>query len=123
MQADYGAQEDTPHHISPAAHGKNDHRKCGQGDPVPLADPEHKPVFAEFRNIGQKQSWVVVQGLARNDPANVRPESAVTRRMRVAGLVRVLMMDAVGRDPTDGSTLQSKGAQIVSEYSTHLGVL
>src|SRR5579863_2520674 len=39
----------------------------------------------------------------------MRPESSVARRMRVAGLVGVLMMDAVRRHPADGTTLQSQG--------------
>ena len=42
-----------------------------------------------------------MQPIAEEHPAHVRPEAAFTRRVRIAVLVGVLMMDAVRRDPED----------------------
>ena len=50
---------------------------------------------------------VVVIALAEHEPANMRPPGAVTRRMRIALLIRILMMNAMRGNPENWATFQS----------------
>ena len=43
-----------------------------------------------------------------DDPSHVRPETAVSRRVRVTFLVGILVVKPVRGDPPDGPTLQSE---------------
>ena len=44
------------------------------------------------------------------DPANVRPPSTITGRVRVSFLIRVRVMNAMSRDPLDGPSFESESA-------------
>ena len=48
--------------------------------------------------------------LAEQDPAHVRPEAAVARRVRIAVVVGVLVVDAVRRHPEDRPALERQRA-------------
>ena len=48
--------------------------------------------------------------VAEEDPAHVGPEPAVMRRVRIAVLVGVLVVHAVGRDPEDRPALERQCA-------------
>ena len=48
--------------------------------------------------------------LAEQNPAHVRPEAADPRRVRIAGLVGVLVVHAMGRDPENRSALERQRA-------------
>src|SRR5262249_2932995 len=76
--------------------------------PVPLADPVVELVFAKVGNVRQQLRCVVVQGAPGYDPAYVGPEAAVVRRVRVARLVGILMMDTVDRYPEVRPALQGQ---------------
>ncbi len=55
------------------------------------------------------------------DPAGVGPEGAVDGGVRVAFLVGVLVVDAVGGDPEDGSAFERHGAAGGNEVFQPLG--
>src|SRR4029077_21176176 len=52
----------------------------------------------------------IAHRVAAHQPACMRPPPAVAGRMRIARLVGILMMEAMGRDPKEGTALQCKGA-------------
>jgi hypothetical protein len=47
-----------------------------------------------------------VIAFAEHDPAHVRPEETLSRRMRVAMLIGLLMMDAMNGNPEYGAALK-----------------
>ena len=52
-----------------------------------------------------------MQSAAGENPAGVSPPGAVVRSVGVAFVVGVLMMDAVGGDPEDGSALKREACR------------
>ncbi len=51
-----------------------------------------------------------MQALAAHDPADVRPPGAFARRVRIAFVVGMLVVDAVRRDPEDRPALERERA-------------
>jgi hypothetical protein len=78
--------------------------------PVPPADPYVEFIFTKVGNVGQKFCGIVVHGLTCEDPTHVSPETAVTRRVRVTLLVRVLVMYPMCGDPKYWPAFQSQRA-------------
>jgi len=93
---------------------------------VPFANPHMKLVFAKFRHKGQKLICRAVHRLASYDPAHVCPQTAIARRVRIAFLVGILVMDAVCRNPGDGAALKSKraaeGQEVLDPFWTLVAV-
>ena len=77
---------------------------------MPFANPHLEFVFAKVGNKRQKLARAIVHGLARHDPTHMGPQAAISRRVRITLLVGVLMVNAVRRYPSDGSTFESKCA-------------
>ena len=73
-----------------------------------FGDPDVKLVFGQVRDIAGQRGGVVVHGFAGENPAHVGPPFAINRRMRIAFLVRKLMMNAVGRDPENRSAFKGQ---------------
>ena len=65
-----------------------------------------KLIFGEVGNISCQRRRVVVHRLAHQDPAHVRPPFAIVRRMRIAILIGILVMDAVRRYPENRAALE-----------------
>jgi hypothetical protein len=78
-------------------------------------------VAGEVGGVAAEQRGLGVHGAAGEDPAGVGPPGAVVRGVRVAFVVGVLMMDAVGGDPEDGSALERHGAAGGDEVLDPLG--
>ena len=110
VESEDGAEEDTPEEIGPSAEEKKREAQDGDGNPMPLADPDVELVFAEVGDVGEEFGGVVVHGFAGDEPADMGPESSFAGRVRVAFLVGVLVMLAVGSDPEDGSSLEREAA-------------
>ena len=51
-----------------------------------------------------------MQALAAENPAGVRPPRAFARRVRIAFAIRVLVMDAMRRDPEDRPAFERQRA-------------
>ena len=68
---------------------------------MPLGDPDVKFVLAKIRNVMQKLFGLVMHRLTGNDPAHVRPQSAIARRMGITFHIGQLMMHTVSRYPSD----------------------
>src|ERR1017187_2687898 len=106
VQQHHGTQEDRPEHHSPTADDQQKYAQGGQREPVVLADPEMKLIFAKVGNISQKIAVVVMKGLPGENPTHVRPKAAIARGMRIARLVGELMMDAMRGHPEDRAAFQ-----------------
>src|ERR1017187_6710810 len=90
---------------------------------MPLADPDVEFVLAKIGNVGQQALDLVVHGFAAHDPSHVRPEAAVARAVRVAGLVGELVMHAMRGHPEDRSTFERQGGAGGEEVLKPLGTL
>jgi hypothetical protein len=110
VEAEDGAEEDSPEEIRPSAECEKSEAEDGDGQPVPLADPDVELVFAEIGDVGEKIGGVVVHGGAGEEPAHVGPEAAFAGGVRVTCLVGVLVMHAVGGYPEDRTALQGECA-------------
>ena len=93
------------------------------GEPVPVGEPDVELVLAEVGCVLREDRGVVMETLAHEDPAHVRPERALTRRVRIAFLIRLLMMDAMRRDPEDRSAFERERAADREEVLDELGGL
>src|ERR1700722_14819676 len=107
MESKNSSEEDAPQQERPPADGKENSTKNRHRHPVPAADPHMEFVFAKVRNKGQKLCRVVMHGLPRQEPANVSPEAAIMRRVRIAFFVGVLVMHAMDGHPEDWAAFQS----------------
>jgi hypothetical protein len=77
---------------------------------VIAVQPAIEGIRREIGRVLRHHGGVAVMRVAKHDPSHVRPEAAVTRRMRVAVLVGVLVVHAVRRHPEDGAPLERERA-------------
>jgi hypothetical protein len=77
---------------------------------VIFAEPDVDGVLGEVGGVAAEEGGLGVQGAAGEDPAGVGPPGAVVRGVRVAFLVGVLMVDAVGGYPEDGTAFKGEAA-------------
>src|SRR5882724_1846400 len=112
MQAHHGAEEDAPEHHRPAAEYQQTDAQSRNWNPMPFADERMELVFAKIRNVGKERGGMIVQSAPCHDPAHVRPESAIARRMRITFHVSILVMDAMCRYPEKWAAFQrQRGAE------------
>ena len=133
VQAEGDAQEGSPEQhgdraVEGVAGGRegcadDDLRDAGEGErePVEVGEPDVAAVAGEVGGVAAEQSGLGVEGAAGDDPTGVRPPGAVARSVRVAFVVGVLMMDAVGCDPEDGPPSSAMVPQAVRKYSSQRG--
>ncbi len=106
VQAVDRPEEHAPQQVGHSAEGEQENAEHHLWNPVPLADPNVEFVFSKVGNVREQGIEFVVHGLSREDPTDVGPESAVIRRVRVALLVRILVMNAVRGHPENGSAFE-----------------
>ena len=105
-------------------HSTNDDLKDtgdGERQPVVLRQPDVDAVASEVGGVAAEQSGLRVERAAGEDPAGVGPPGAVVRGVRVAFLIGVLVVDAVGGDPEDRTASRARQPQAVTKYYSHLG--
>jgi len=88
---------------------------------VVLAEPDVDRVFGEVRSVTAEEGSFRVQGASGENPAGVSPPGTVVRCVRVAFLVGVLMVDAVGGYPEDWAALEREAAAHGDEVLDPLG--
>ena len=106
LQAKRHAQENTPHHHAPSTNEEQHESQADQGHRVVAAKPSVEGIFAEVGRITRDHVGFVVLCSAAQDPAHVRPQAAVTRRMWIAVAIRVRVMNAMRGGPFNWTTLQ-----------------
>ena len=72
-------EKNRPHQIGQAAKFEQQDTQQRQGNPVPLADPDMKFIFAKIGNVGEQRIQLIVHRLARHDPTHMRPQAAIAR--------------------------------------------
>jgi hypothetical protein len=92
-----------------------------QGKVVILAEPDVDGILGEVWSVAAKESGFRVQGTAGEDPASMSPPGAVVGSVGVAFVVRVLMMNAMGGYPEDGTALKREAAAHGDEVFDPLG--
>ena len=123
VQAERRAEEHAPQHVGEAAEGEQREADHHLRNPVPGGHRDVELVLAQVRHVALEDLRVVVHGLAGHDPAHVRPEGALARRVRIAVVIRVLMMDAVRGHPEDRPALERERAAGGEEVLHPLGRL
>jgi hypothetical protein len=88
---------------------------------VVLAEPDVDGIAGKVGSIAAEQSGLGVESAAGENPAGVGPPGTVVRGVRIAFLVGVLVMDAVGGDPEDGSALKREATAGCDEVLDPLG--
>ncbi len=84
-------------------------------------DPDVKFVFGEIGDVAGQSGRVVMHGLAHQDPAHVGPPLAVARRMRIAILIGVAMVNAVRGHPENRAALERERGANGEEVLKPLG--
>src|SRR4051812_40425324 len=92
-----------------------------QRKPVIFAEPDMDGIARQVGGVAAQERGLGVQRATGDDPASVSPPSAVVRRVGIALVVRVLMVDAVCGDPEDRSALEGQGAAGAEEVLNPLG--
>ena len=133
MQAQRGAEERAPEHHAQAAGDAVPFRSNGGSEaqlkeanhserqPMELRKPNLSLVAGKVRNVAAEQGSLGVERATGDDPAHVRPPCAIVWGMRVAVLIRVLVVNAMGRHPEDRPTLKRQGAAGGEEVLQPLG--
>ena len=68
-----GAKKDAPKENRPSPQEQKDPTHYGHWYPMPLAEPDVKPVSAKVRDEGKEDRRVIMNALTRHDPAHMRP--------------------------------------------------
>jgi len=90
---------------------------------VIFAEPDVDTITGKVRGVATEQRGLGVESAAGENPASVCPPGAVVRGVGVAVVVGVLMMDAVGGYPEDGSALECEASAGRDEVFDPLGGL
>ena len=114
VQAERDAQKASPKQHSYGAFpsagepSEAEEERAADGDrhPVVFAEPDIEAVAFEVGNIAGEELGLRVQSIAPDDPSDVSPPAAFAGSVRIALAVAVLMMDAMGGHPEDGSALK-----------------
>lgn len=78
----------------------------GEWEPVVLRQPDVDRIAGKIGSVTAEERGFGVQGAAGENPAGVGPPGAIMRCVRVALVVRVLVMDAMRSHPEDRATLK-----------------
>jgi hypothetical protein len=92
-----------------------------QRDPMKFAEPDVDWVLGEVGGVAAEERGFRVEGAAGEDPAGVGPPGAIVRGMGIAFVVGVLMVDAMGGYPEDGTAFKGETAAHGNEVLDPLG--
>src|ERR1700678_2267670 len=108
MQPDYPPPEHPPQKPWQSANRKQNDAQNDVGGPVILGQPDLNFVLGQVGDITRQSRSVMMHGLAHQDPSHVRPPLAIVRRMRIALVVRKLMMNPMRGYPENRPPLERK---------------
>jgi hypothetical protein len=81
-----------------------------QGHVMIFAQPDLEAILGQIGCVAGHERGLVVQGVAGENPAGVRPPPAIMGGVRVALAIGKLVMNAVGGHPEDGSPFERERA-------------
>src|SRR4029077_9089755 len=108
MQANNGAQENAPEHEGKPAESEKRYSQRNNRNIMILRNPDVKLVLGQVGNVAGQSGRVVVHGLAHQNPAHMRPPLSISWGMRVAFLVRMLVVNSMCGHPENGAAFESK---------------
>ena len=103
-------EEYSPQHYAPTSEHKEHQPQHDQRDVIEAVKPDVVAILDQIRSVALDRGVIVIMRGAAQNPTDVRPPAAIARRMRVAGLVSVRMMDAMRRNPLNRATLDRQHA-------------
>src|ERR1700730_2254758 len=110
VKAEHGPHENSPHQVWQSTNDEEKNAKHRQRNPVPLADPDMKFIFAKIGDVRQERVQLVMHGLTSQNPAHMSPQPAIVWRMGITFFVGILVMHAMRGDPENRSTFQRERA-------------
>src|SRR5438309_6013158 len=103
-------EENSPQHYAPTSEQKEHQAQHHQRHVIEAVKPNVVAVLYQIRSVAlERGAIVIMRGTAQN-PTDMRPPATIARRMRVAGLVSMRMMDAMSRDPLNRATFDRQHA-------------
>jgi len=110
VEPDNNAEANAPQQHGKSADGEEQAAQDDDGNPVIVVQRNVERMPRQIGRIFRHHSGVVVIGFAEKDPTDMRPPRTLAGRMRIAGLIGLLMMDTMGGHPEDGPAFQRQGA-------------
>src|ERR1700683_3303821 len=110
MKPPNSPQENAPQHQAKATDSEEHPCEDSHRQKMVLRQPDMKFVLGQIGDVAFERLNVLAQGIARQDPTRMSPPLAVTRRVRITFLVRVLMMLAMDGHPQQRASFQSRRA-------------
>jgi len=108
MQANDGAQENSPKQKRETADREQDDSEGDHGHVIVFRDPDVELVLGEVGDVASERGRVVVHGLAHENPAHVGPPLSIHGRVRIAFVVGKLVMHAMRGDPENRAAFKSE---------------
>jgi len=110
MQADGDAQKDAPQHPRPTAKRVKDDARRNQRHVVEAVDHPMHAIFHQIGRISSQRRFRMLLCCADQNPTDVRPPTAIARRMRIAFVIGVRVMYAMRGDPVDRTAFERQRA-------------
>ena len=96
-----GAQENTPQQEGQSADSEKHEPEDNRWHKMVFRDPDVKLVLRQVGDVAVEGRSVLAQSIANQNPAHMRPPLAIARRVRVAFLIRELMMNTMRGHPQE----------------------
>jgi hypothetical protein len=96
--------------IDTTADGKQQPRQQNLRQPVIVVQPDVEAMLRQVGRVLGHQPGVVVLGFAHQDPAHVRPPTAIVRRVRIARQIGFLVVDAMRGHPENRAAFEGQRA-------------
>src|SRR5690349_13260952 len=107
--------ENGPQYKFPSAKGEQCRSNKDERNEKETVEPDIEPVLHQVRGVMPEYAFLVALSAASQDPTDVRPQAAVTRRMRITFTVGVGVVDSMGNDPLYWTALQRESAAYSKE--------
>src|SRR3954470_9750993 len=110
MKADDGAEKYAPEDVRYASEREQRNTDDHVRGPVPLREKDLPGIAHQIGYVTGEYRCVVVQPFAGEDPPHMRPPRAFARRVRIAFVIGILMMDPMGRNPENRPAFERQGS-------------
>jgi hypothetical protein len=110
VETQYHAEKNSPQHYAPASESEEQYAYDHKGQPVIIVEPTIIAVLCHVGSVTFSGGLIVILCSSKQYPTDVRPQSAVARRMWITLAICVGVMYAVRRNPLNGSTFERQAS-------------